>query len=96
MSNIDTITGLQFHTSLDEITTNNTVKDLSTNNREGAVNGSVAIVPDDTFGSCMSFNGTDDYVAITGYKGIGGAGARTVSAWIKTTATDQSIISWGD
>lgn len=31
-----------------------------------------------------------------GYKGIKGSNARTISAWIKTTANDAAIVSWGD
>ncbi|MBN1763952.1 MAG: hypothetical protein JW860_01740 [Sedimentisphaerales bacterium] len=44
----------------------------------------------------LSFDGTDDYVVISGYKGILGVASRTCTAWIKTTATSQStILSWG-
>ena len=38
----------------------------------------------------------DDYVEMTGYKGITGTTSRTCSAWIKTTTTQQgNIVSWG-
>lgn len=44
----------------------------------------------------LSFNGTSDWVELTGYKGIGGANPRTVEAWVKTSATSPGeIIAWG-
>ena len=47
--------------------------------------------------NALSFDGVDDHVVITGYKGVTGTKSRTVSAWIKTTDTDWSdIISWGN
>ena len=54
--------------------------------------------PDPT--DCMPwdlwFDGTDDYVEITGYKGITGKSSRTISAWIRTTKAPGEIITWGD
>ena len=44
----------------------------------------------------LSFDGTDDYVDIVGYKGVTGETSRTCSAWIKTTAVSDEIIAWGD
>jgi outer membrane protein assembly factor BamB len=52
-------------------------------------------VPDDKFGSTLNFDGINDYITIPGFKGIGGSGARRVSAWIKTT-TGGPILYWGD
>lgn len=44
----------------------------------------------------LSFNGTSDWVELTGYKGIGGANPRTVEAWVKTSAASPGeIIAWG-
>ena len=39
----------------------------------------------------------DQYLEIPGYKGISGNGARSVTAWIKTTeaGTRKTILSWG-
>ena len=37
----------------------------------------------------------DDTVEMTGYKGLTGAGPRTVTAWIKTTERRGSIVVWG-
>lgn len=52
--------------------------------------------------NCLNFDGSDDYVQ-TGYAGISGTSARTVEAWIKTTANSdpnnggvQKVITdWG-
>ena len=38
-------------------------------------------------GSALDFDGVDDYVEISGYKGIAGTASRTCAAWIKTTQT---------
>ncbi len=50
-------------------------------------------------GTCLDFDGTDDFVYATGYKGITGTSSRTVEAWIKTNTMPPgdhiSIISWG-
>lgn len=44
----------------------------------------------------LDFDGTDDYIQ-TNFSGIGGASARTVSAWVKTSATDEhGIVAWGN
>lgn len=47
-------------------------------------------------GSALNFDGTDDQVQITGYKGIPGAGVRTIEAWINTTSnTASTILEYG-
>lgn len=43
----------------------------------------------------LYFNGTDDYVEISGYKGVSGAASRTCTGWIKTTKDSAEILSWG-
>ncbi|NLH16493.1 MAG: hypothetical protein GX455_07940, partial [Phycisphaerae bacterium] len=47
-------------------------------------------------GNSLEFDGTDDYVAVTNYKGISGSKARTTAAWIKTTDTVAPIVYWGN
>ena len=44
--------------------------------------------------SSLAFNGINTSVSVDGYSGISGANPRTVSAWIKTSATG-SLVSWG-
>lgn len=48
--------------------------------------------------NALDFDGVDDYVQITGYKGITGTASRTTAAWIKTSNTTwwNDIIGWGD
>jgi hypothetical protein len=47
-------------------------------------------------GGAVELDGTNDFVTAVGYKGVTGAGARTVAAWIKTsTSADDPIICWG-
>jgi len=46
-------------------------------------------------GGAIQFDGVDDQVQITGYKGISGDVPRTVSAWVKTSSNDGPIVSWG-
>lgn len=45
----------------------------------------------------LAFDGVDDYIAVSGYQGIGGGASRTCSAWIRLlpTETNQTIMSWG-
>ncbi len=47
-------------------------------------------------GQAISLNGTGDHVELTGYQGVLGASAVTVSAWVKTTNTaTEAIMGWG-
>ncbi|MHC4636379.1 MAG: LamG domain-containing protein [Planctomycetota bacterium] len=46
-------------------------------------------------GKALNFEGNDDHVEVTGYKGITGTRPRTVTAWIKTKSSGGEIISWG-
>jgi hypothetical protein len=45
----------------------------------------------------LAFDGIDDYINISGYKGIGGTASRTCAAWIKTPGSTQNtvVMSWG-
>ena len=44
----------------------------------------------------LEFDGVDDHVVITGYKGVTGTQNRTVSAWIKPSSVSGEIITWGN
>ncbi|MGB0404286.1 MAG: LamG-like jellyroll fold domain-containing protein [Salibacteraceae bacterium] len=46
----------------------------------------------------LDFDGVNDVVTVSGYKGVTGRNARTVEAWIKipTTATNLPIVFWGN
>ncbi len=48
--------------------------------------------------SVLSFDGINNYVNVSGYKGITGTSNRTCAAWIKTGATagpERPIVAWG-
>ena len=72
------------------------------NTDDSSVNGRNAIaMGGPTFaagnlGQAISLDGIDDFVEITGYKGILGPNAVTVAAWIKTSSTETgAIVGWG-
>jgi len=67
----------------------------STGAHPGTAVGSPVFL-DGKIGQSISLNGTGDYVELTGYQGILGASAITVTAWVKTTSTvTGAIIGWG-
>ena len=43
----------------------------------------------------LSFDGVDDYIEASDFKGIAGSGSRTFCAWIKTSASSFPIVNWG-
>ncbi|HPO70615.1 MAG TPA: lamin tail domain-containing protein [Anaerohalosphaeraceae bacterium] len=46
--------------------------------------------------NALLFDGTNDYIAVGGYKGISGSASRTCTAWIRTGTVMSQIISWGE
>jgi len=50
---------------------------------------------DGRVGKALSFDGGDDLVTITGYKGVTGTAPRTVSLWLKTKTPRGDLVSWG-
>jgi len=74
---------------------------VASHGRDNGLNATLKNFPiDDTqwvtgkISGALAFDGVDDYVSVSGYKGIPGRGARTVSAWIKTTASGE-LVAWG-
>ena len=67
--------------------------DSSGNGHHGSALGDPTFVAGKS-GQAISLDGVDDCVEITGYKGILGTNAFSVTAWIKT-AGNGAIISWG-
>lgn len=50
----------------------------------------------ETSNNALTFNGTTDWVELQGFTGVSGSVARTVEAWIKTSAASPGdFISWG-
>ncbi|MBL7184918.1 MAG: hypothetical protein ISS70_01220 [Phycisphaerae bacterium] len=70
------------------------VSDYSGNGRDGTINGSPQFVPG-LYGEALEFHGDPDYVTIDGYKGLLGASAFTITAWIKTEGNGE-IVGWGN
>jgi len=72
-----------------------TANDSSGNDLHGTAIGEPNFVAGKV-GQAISLDGIGDYVEITGYKGILGPNAVTVTAWINTTATETgTIVNWG-
>ena len=49
-------------------------------------------------GGALEFDGTDDYLEVEGYPGVGGKVPRTIFAWIKTQGIPTAalpIVAWG-
>ncbi len=72
-----------------------TANDSSVNGLHGTAMGEPAFVAGKV-GQAISLRGLNDFVEITGYKGILGTSAVTVTAWINTTSTViGTIVGWG-
>jgi hypothetical protein len=83
-------TGLQVYYEFE-----GTADDSSGNARHGAIMGNPTFVGGKV-GQAINLRGLDDYVEITGYKGVLGSSALTVTAWIKTRSVDTgAIVGWG-
>ena len=79
----------------------NNLNDISGNNRNLTKFGSTMRYEIDKENNSSSVfysdNNTSEYLEASGYKGISGNGARTVSAWVKTStgSNRKTIASWG-
>jgi hypothetical protein len=72
--------------------------DSSRHGRKGTLKGGLSFDTDSVsgrIGKALKFDGEDEYVQISGYKGVTGTRPRTVAAWLKTTADEGEIVSWG-
>jgi hypothetical protein len=81
-------TGLEAHYEFEGNT-----NDSSVNARHGTAMGGPVFVAGKV-GQALSFDGADDYVEITGYKGILGPNPFSISAWINTSG-NGTIMGWG-
>ena len=95
---LDTDPNLAAWWKFDE-TSGATAADSSRYRRKGVLKGGLSFdknsAPGRT-GRALTFDGNDDYVEITGYKGVAGTQPRTVTAWVKTTKAIGEVISWGE
>lgn len=74
----------------------NVLRDSSGNNRHGVIEGDAEWTKDGKFGGALEFDGVDDQVVITDYKGIGGSNPRTTVLWFRTTEQrSHRLVSWG-
>src|SRR5215207_4018087 len=78
---------LLIHLALDE-THDSTTEDSSANSNDGKVFGHPQLVPDDTFGSCFTFDGADDYVSLPDLAADYTNGL-TVEAWVFYSGFNQ-------
>lgn len=75
-----------------------TTPDSSKHKRNGALKGGLSFDKNSAegkIGKALKFDGRDNYVEITKYKGVSGTRPRTIAAWVKTKKTQGEIISWG-
>ena len=76
----------------------NNLNDSSGNDRSGAHSGTNKyenLGLTGKFGKGLYLDGSGEHIAITGYKGVTGSAARTVSAWVKTDKGSAAILNWG-
>jgi hypothetical protein len=88
---------LMMHWKLDE-TSGTTAYDSGLYGRSGTLTNGPAWTSSGKINGALQFDGQNDYVRITGYKGITGTSNRTCAAWIKTSAAagpERPIIAWG-
>lgn len=75
-----------------------TAADSSGHNRKGELKAGLSFETNSVpgrIGMALKLDGKEQYIEITGYKGVTGTKARTVSAWIKTTNFRSEFVSWG-
>src|SRR5262245_54500602 len=81
---------LVLHLKLDDIDLKkNTTPNSSNSHLSAAVQG-VDLVEDDTFGSCVNFDGQNDQVEVSNLGFSGADSAHTIEAWIKVEAYPQA------
>jgi len=85
--------------------TNSVIHDVTANGRNGAVSNGAKLVRDMSEGNYQAyqFDGVDDLITVTGYKGVTGTTDRTISAWVwsehggynGSTHNRCQIVTWG-
>jgi hypothetical protein len=71
-----------------------TVVDWSGYGHHGTIEGSTFWAEGYDLGA-LEFTGPGDFVEMAGYGGVNGTNPRTMTAWIKTTTPNRTILSWG-
>lgn len=90
----DLNTDLQLYLKLNKInevkqgsSTQTQVHDFSSHERHGIVKGNPTVISDDRFGSCLSFDGIDDFIDCGNLDFA--KGTYTISAWFKSSVSSQ-------
>ncbi len=86
--------GLKLHFKFDE-TAGGIAGDSSVFNRTGLLAGDPAWSAG-IAGGALTFDGAEDAVEVLDYKGISGSASRTCAAWIRTSALNEAILTYGD
>jgi hypothetical protein len=81
--------GLILHLNFAEVM-DRTLADLSDEGNDGTLQGNPQLVPDDTFGSCLSFDGASDYVSLPPGAAADFSQGLTFEAW----ALYDALASW--
>ena len=89
---------MEIHWPMDEFAGSSTAADIISGHNGQLINMDLNTCwTAGNIGGALHFDGIDDYVQITGYKGILGSRVRTCAAWIKAVPTGQHqiVMSWG-
>jgi hypothetical protein len=70
--------------------------DSSGNSRHGTLQNGPVWTSSGKLNGALQFDGVNDYVEITGYKGITGTSSRTCAAWMKTNTVSGQVLTWGN
>ena len=76
-----------------------TIAGSSKHRRKGALQGGMSLEKNSVpgrIGKALAFDGKENFVEITGYKGVTGTGPRTLAAWVKTKRDRGEIMGWGE
>jgi len=79
-------------------TAGNTAVDSSKHKRDGTLNGDLSFDKSSApgkSGKAIQLGGKGAWIEVKEYKGVAGTRPRTVAAWIKATAPQGEIVSWG-
>ena len=71
-----------------------TAVDWSGYGHHGTIRGSTFWADGYDLGA-LEFTGSGDFVEMTGYEGVTGTNPRTMTAWVRTTTPNRTILSWG-
>ena len=86
---------IQLYFKFDE-TSGDTAQDDSIYSRPGLLFNNPVWASEGVSGGALNFDGIDDYVLVSGYKGVAGTASRTCAAWIKTNTVSGQVLTWGD